>query len=197
MSGIELHLDHRKGLPADLLELLQRYPREVWQEHDNLGQTARFWLQRHDMFRELGEALEEGLDARREDKADLAAFRGWFAPRLSFFLQQLEGHHQIEDHHYFPVFLAVERKLSHGFELLEADHEVIHEDLLMMAETANAFLSSEAASDGREDDPSRRAADAYGQASERLLRRLIRHLADEEDLIVPLILDRTEEKLGL
>lgn len=190
-------LDIRDGLPADLRALLVRYPREVWTGHDNLGATATFWLGRHDMFRELGGALSAGLADHREGRIDVAAFRGWFAPRLSFFLQNLEGHHQIEDQHYFPVFQAAEARLASGFELLEIDHHVIHDDLMATAETANAFLRAEAAANGKAGDPARRAADAYADASERLLRRLMRHLADEEDLIIPLILDRGEPALGL
>jgi hypothetical protein len=41
------------------------------------------------------------------------------------------------------------------------------------------------------------AADAYIQSGAVLLRGLIRHLDDEEDLIVPLILDRGEDALGV
>lgn len=192
-----LDLDLRDGLPADLRALLAHYPRDVWQDHANLGAMARFWLGRHDMFRELGAALSAGLHAHREGQVDVAGFRRWFAPRLSFFLQNLEGHHQIEDQHYFPVFQAAEAKLSHGFDLLETDHEVIHRDLEATAETARLFLQAESAAGPTPDDPARRAADAYADASERLLRRLMRHLEDEEDLIIPLILDRGESSLGI
>jgi iron-sulfur cluster repair protein YtfE (RIC family) len=190
-------LDTRSGLPEDLRDLLARYPRETWEGHANLGTTARFWLQRHDMFRELGGALRDGLSQHREGTVELDPFRRWFAPRLQFFLAQLDDHHRIEDHHYFPVFQRAERRLAHGFELLEADHEVIHHDLLQTAETANRFLATEVAAGPRPSDEARRAADGYAEASERLLTRLIRHLADEEDLIIPLILDRGEAAIGI
>ena len=45
--------------------------------------------------------------------------------------------------------------------------------------------------------PLRAAGDAYAAANDALLRQLQRHLADEEDLIIPLILDRTEAGLGV
>jgi hypothetical protein len=41
------------------------------------------------------------------------------------------------------------------------------------------------------------AGEAYAEASNRLLAMLDRHLTDEEDLIVPLILERGEADLGL
>ncbi len=46
-------------------------------------------------------------------------------------------------------------------------------------------------------DGLQRSADHYANVSDHLLGGLIRHLDDEEDLIIPLILDRSEEKLGL
>ena len=61
----------RLGWPADLRVLFERYPREVWPAHPNLGETARFWLARHDMFRELGGALIAGTAAFREGEEDL------------------------------------------------------------------------------------------------------------------------------
>ena len=43
----------------------------------------------------------------------------------------------------------------------------------------------------------RRCSDAYADSSGALIKGLVRHLDDEEDLIVPLILDRGEEALGV
>ncbi len=42
-----------------------------------------------------------------------------------------------------------------------------------------------------------RAAEQHDKDSERLLAKLIHHLDDEEDLIIPLILDRGEGPLGI
>ena len=46
-----------------------------------------------------------------------------------------------------------------------------------------------------DDDARRAATDSYADASERLLKFLLRHLDDEEDLIMPVILDQGERKL--
>ncbi|MCP3055247.1 hemerythrin domain-containing protein [Aurantimonas marianensis] len=149
------------------------------------------------MFREPGGALKGALYQQREGTVAMEPFRQWFAPPLEFFLTQMEDHHGIEDQHYFPAFQRAERKLAHGFELLEADYDVIHQDLLATAETANRFLAVEIVSDEKPGDQARRATDAHAHASERLLSRLVRHLADEEDLIIPLILDRGEAAIGI
>jgi hypothetical protein len=46
-------------------------------------------------------------------------------------------------------------------------------------------------------DVLRFAAERYSDTSGALLRLLTRHLGDEEDLIIPLILDRGEAALGV
>jgi len=180
-------------LPADIAYLLEKYPRETWQGHKNLGQLSQFWLQRHNMFRELGGMLKTLAHDYRETPGTPRHFQQEFAPRLNFFLNQLNGHHQIEDHNYFPVFRALDKRLIIGFDLLEEDHEYIHQELFATAEVAQQFLEALTA----DFDTQRRAADAYLERSDRLLNWLLRHLDDEEDLFVPVILDRTEQVVGL
>jgi hemerythrin-like domain-containing protein len=188
-----LALDVRGGWPADLRLLIDRYPRETWQGHANLGAMAQFWLSRHDMFRDIGAALEGATTAFRDGTASAQDFRAWLPSRLQFFLQQLNAHHQVEDLHYFPAFQAAEAQLTRGFGVLESDHDTIHRSIDRAVETANALLRTAV----NDNDPLRAAADAYGTASDTLLRQLRRHLDDEEDLIIPLILDRTEAGLGI
>jgi hemerythrin-like domain-containing protein len=192
MSDDPLDLERRTGLPADLLRLLETYPRDSWSGHDNIHGLASMWLQRHDMFRDLGGVLTAAIADYREGRNDARAFAGFFAPRLEFFLGQLNGHHQVEDMHYFPVFARAESRLKRGFDILDKDHHLIHEALELNAETANAFLRAL----GEDEDRQRFAADAYAGQNERLVAMLARHLDDEEDLIVPLILDRGEYGLG-
>jgi hemerythrin-like domain-containing protein len=188
---LSLKLDARVGWPPELRVLLERYPREVWAGHANLGEIARFWLDRHNGFRELGGVLLDATAEFREGRLPPDQFRRFFAPRLQFFLQGLEGHHQIEDHHYFPVFRAAETRLLKGFDVLEGDHEVLHENIMRVVGAANALLGR-MESDA---DTLRAATDHYADASERLVQTMGRHLDDEEDLIVPVILDQGERKL--
>jgi len=181
------------GWPEDMRHLIARYPREQWRDHANLGEMARFWLSRHDMFRELA-AMIQGVEAQfRDGSLSAAQFPRLFVPRLQFMLSQLDLHHQIEDYHHFPLFRAADKRLARGFDVLEADHHAIHADMEKTAVTANALLHS---LDG-DTDALRRCADTYAEASGVLIKGLIRHLVDEEDLVVPLILDRGEEAIGV
>jgi hemerythrin-like domain-containing protein len=188
-----LALARRGGWPEELRVLVARYPREQWDAHPNLGEMARFWLSRHAMFRELSGAIEQIAALFRAGKLPPEEFARQFVPRLQFMLDQLNVHHQIEDLHYFPIFRAADERLSRGFDVLEGDHHHIHADMARTAATANALLRSLQGGG----DTMRRCGDNYADASAVLLRGLVRHLDDEEDLIVPLILDRSEEALGV
>lgn len=182
----------RAGLPDDQRFLLQSYPREEWRQHPTIHGMAGFWLQRHDGFRDMGGILTGAISDYREGKTDADGFARFFAPRLNYFLGNLDGHHNIEDQHYFPIFAAAEIRLKRGFDILDGDHHMIHEALERNAESANAFLAALRA----DDDTRRRAADAYASENDRLVAMLMRHLDDEEDLIIPLILDRGDRELG-
>jgi hemerythrin-like domain-containing protein len=188
----ELQLETRAGLPDDLRYLLEKYPREAWQGHENVQGMAMMWLQRHDMFRELGGILSGAIADYREGRSDARQFASFFAPRLNFFLGHLDGHHNIEDQHYFPLFARVESRLKRGFDILDSDHHLIHDGLERNAATANDFLRALE----RDEDARRFAADTYANENERLVAMLARHLDDEEDLIIPLILDRGDRELG-
>ncbi|WP_027146374.1 hemerythrin domain-containing protein [Mesorhizobium sp. WSM3626] len=183
----------RLGLPEDLRWLAEKYPRENWQAHANIHGMANMWLQRHDMFRELGGMLTGGIDDYREGALAAPDFARWFAPRLNHFLGHLDGHHNVEDYQYFPAFTKAEPRLKRGFDILDADHHTIHEGLERNAEAANAFIRTLQESE----DKQRFAADAYAEENSRLIAMLTWHLADEEDLIIPLILDRGDQGLGI
>jgi hemerythrin-like domain-containing protein len=188
-----LALGRRNGWPDELRVLLARYPREQWATHANLGDMAQFWLSRHAMFRELSAAIEEITMQFRSGQLPPPEFARQFVPRLQFMLDQLNVHHQIEDLHYFPIFQAADERLARGFTVLEGDHHHIHQDMARTAETANALLQALQGAN----ETLRQCGDDYANASGALLRGLIRHLDDEEDLIVPLILDRGEDALGV
>jgi hemerythrin-like domain-containing protein len=176
-----LALDARTGLPDTLRVLLEKYPREGWQGHPNFDGLTRFWLERHLMFRRLQGMLlaeaEGGLDRERDPQQLAAQLR-----RLaSMFLNELHGHHTIEDVHYFPVLARLEPRLERGFALLDADHHSLDPLLHGLADGTNAVLT---ALPGATAELGRLHRDL-----ERFQRFLDRHLTDEEEIVVPLILE--------
>lgn len=189
----DLDLDRRTGWPPELRVLLDRHPRESWPNAARIGPTGRFWLQRHDLFRELTQALTMAAGELQEDRVDAARFVPWFRPRIGFLLHELHGHHRIEDLHYFPVFQAADPRLARGFEVLDADHHAIDRAIAELGTASDALLRVLAAP----------AADRPGAIAglattlPAFLRRLERHLDDEEDLVIPLLIDRGEGPLGI
>jgi hypothetical protein len=141
------------------------------------------------MFRRLDEMIRSGVAAG--ETIEPAEFQGWLGRHLRWFLWQLEEHHQVEDLHYFPVFRRAEPRLAAGFDLLERDHAALHEAIGGIVERANAVLghrSTDAIAYGSDLARFRDAQVALGT-------ELVRHLDDEEDLVIPLILERGEERL--
>ena len=188
-----LDIESRLGWPDELRVLLREHPRETWSTHPNLGHLARFWLDIHNGFRSYAAVLKDSAGEFREGLVTPERFRAEFAPRLQVFLSHLEGHHQIEDFQFFPAFGVAEPRLLKGFEVLETDHEAIHAAMDRLVETANGFMQAPAA----DSDRMRYAGDAFVDSGDRLIKMLGRHLDDEEDLIIPLILERSEPGLGL
>ena len=177
----------RAAWREELEALVRRHPRETWPSHANLGELARFWLQRHELFRHLDEVIRSGVEGALEQGIEATAFKPWLNRHLGWSLWQLEEHHQVEDHHYFPLFRRAVPRLAPGFELLEGDHGALHTAIGGVVERAAAVLASEAPAAFRSDLARFRDVQIH------LGRALIRHLHDEEDLVIPLLLERGEQ----
>ncbi len=182
MTDDPLSLDGRKGLPEHLRVLADLYPRSEWRGHPNFNDLTAFWLERHGMFRQLNDLLVEGSE-KRLDGANPRYGRE-MQHYTSMFLNQLHGHHQIEDHHYFPQFIPLDRRLEQGFEILDRDHHALDGHIHALAGATNAVLQRIAAGE----DDEREARDLL-EAQRAFRKFLHRHLEDEEDLVVPVILE--------
>lgn len=187
-----LSLDTRTSIADTLAYLRTLYPQPDWRAHANFGDLSAFWLQVHDGLRQHGSQIAQATTAFREGKWDAAGFQHYFVPHLNQFLSHLNGHHQIEDRHYFPKFRALDTRMVAGFELLDADHQLIHHALLATAQSGQALVTALA----QPGDARRHAADAYAHEADRLLALLQRHLADEEDLVIPAMLHHGERSLA-
>jgi hypothetical protein len=182
-----LALGQRDGLPDDLTWLLRAYPRGSWA--GGLGQVGQFWLSRHAMFREVHGTLLAETRAFAAGDADPAVFGRRFHRFASFFLGELDTHHTVEDHHYFPRLARLEPRLQGGFDLLDADHHALHDGIEGLADAANALLRGLGQGGGIEE--AKRAADrvdGFGNL-------LDRHLDDEEDIVAPVLMAHGEASL--
>lgn len=177
-TATALALEHRTGLPDALRVLVEELPRAGWETHPGFAGLAQFWMERHLLFRRLMDTLRADAEARLDDRMA----PGDFAARVQRFGGMMVGtlheHHGVEDAVYFPQMKVMEPRLLHGFEILDRDHHVLDDWLSRFTATAQGALNR----------PDRDAAGAFHAELARFAPLLTRHLEDEEDLVVPVIL---------
>ena len=180
------HMDiiNRTGWPDELSFLLNDLPRDTWPDHPGFARATRNWMGAHLGFRHLSgritDTLEEYLDKRR-DPGRVADDLGQLGHVL---VRNLHGHHTWEDRSFFPELREAEPRFQAGLDTLEADHEVLDETLGTLTDQANRVIKL------IQLDPAQ-ARDEAGPLHETAAKLdgfLARHLQDEEDLIVPIIL---------
>lgn len=177
-----LELGTRAGLPEALRVLVAEMPRQGWEAHPGFHGLVSFWLERHLSFRRLMDAMEGEARAMLDRRLDPERFARGLSRMGGAFLEQLHGHHQIEDHQYFPQLRRIEARLERGFDLLDADHHALDAILGRFAAAANGAIRGVQAGNGGP------GAEAFRKELVALQRLIDRHLTDEEDLIVPVIL---------
>jgi hemerythrin HHE cation binding domain-containing protein len=178
-------VDQRAGWSGELRELLDRHPRETWARHRS--PTIALWLDMHDGFRRECAALLAAADDYRAGRATAPQLAALTAPRLRGLIVHLHGHHETEDFHYFPVFRAGHPALAPALDALGADHARLQRDVSDANAALEQLLAASASGPTR---AAEHAANSFVAASARLCGHLVRHLADEEDLVIPLLLER-------
>lgn len=178
----EHHLAKRAGLTAELRKLLFDTPKEEWGSHNNYWRGADMWQGIHrSLLHESGLFLS-GL----EKLADMPKGEMQTGVLLSN-IRNLGGHlvghahvhHHVEDDHYFPRFKQVFPQLARPIDLLDCDHRVLEETLDAVEGHVRALQTDTADTD--------RVAAALADAR-KLDHILTRHLADEEDIVIPALL---------
>lgn len=182
MKHDPLALHQRSALPDEYLILLRDYPRARWPDHANFNGLAAFWLNRHIGFRTMMAQMRSDAQARLDSRIEARDYAQRLQRLGSRFLGELVGHHQIEDTAYFPLLAAREPRIARGFDLLDADHHALHALIDGFTDGANALLRKVADSAQREE------LGRFGQVLAQFDTLLGQHLADEEDLVLPVVL---------
>lgn len=185
-SHLNLDIDQRKQWPDELQVLLKKFPRNSWKSQT--ASMSQFWLDKHNELRHQSRQLIVVSKNYREQKFQEQELVKRLGSPLQRFLSHLQGHHSIEDDHYFPRFRATEKRLASGFDVLEDDHYLLHEGMSEIAEKFNALAGSIRSS--KKSSVHQRAADGCISSADVFFKRLLQHLADEEDLIIPLMLEQ-------
>ena len=187
----ELALAKRKSLPDAVQVLLREYPRAGWQTDPGFNNLIAFWLDRHMMFRRLMAEMRKGTEALLDRNMDPERFGAMVSRYGGMFVQQLHGHHMIEDQHYFPSLSKKDPRIEKGFAILDKDHHDLDEYLSDFVTRANEVI-------GIRSDRTKlqNAAGLFQTELTKLEGLLDRHLIDEEELVVPVILRYGADELG-
>jgi hypothetical protein len=183
-----LTADDDGAWPPHLKFLLERHPRETWPTAGSA--SAVFWLEVHEHLRRDAAGLELAADDYARGSSSAAQLSVIAAPRLRGLIARMHGHHQIEDTLYFPAFRRTEPRLGAGLDRLERAHSALSESV----DTALAALAQLRAAAERSTEPAtlRLAAERYVDAAAALCSGLLRHLEDEENLVVPLLIEHRD-----
>ena len=174
----------RQGLPEDMQVLLRDYPRDIWPDHPNFAASIRNWMGAHQMFRQLSELVTKDTELRMDGKTDPDLYTKRLARFGDMLVRNLHGHHGWEDHAFFPEIAGADARFVRGLDMLEGDHLELDRVLDRLTRRANRFIQlSQLAPEQAavELGPLHEAAAGIGGF-------LHRHLDDEEDLIVPILL---------
>jgi len=171
-------------MPEEMRFLLDKYPRDKWDAHPGFHEKTRHWLGAHQMFRRVSERVR--LDTEAVLNKELAL--GDYVGRLSYFggnlVANLHGHHGWEDHSYFPELSAADPRFDEGLDLLEQDHADLDKVLDDITREANRVIKLATLDEAQ----SLEEANEVLPAAEAIEAFLNRHLSDEEELAVPIIL---------
>ena len=165
-------------LQPEWLYLHAHMPPAKWASLPSFGGAAS-WLGMHHSLRKGQNELDYLNRQFLNHKIDAATYRQRLLQAAFLHYGHLHGHHHLEDDADFPRLRVLEPKLNAGFDLLEHDHVAVaaqtqHIDGLLH-ELKHATVATPA------------LAERLQQAMQRNGELLYRHLADEEDLVIPVL----------
>lgn len=175
------HVAMRDGLPDVIRPTLLEEAKQDWWAHPRFAGKAQFFMNIHRQLLDgadwLATSTERLLDAHQSTLADQVASSSLMA-QTSHLLHFAHGHHEIEDHDYFPQFIQLYPSLERAMTLLDGDHQILDEAL----QGTEASLASVA------QNPTRDGIAALHRNAAALKKIMHRHITDEEEVIIPIFL---------
>ncbi|NRA86678.1 MAG: hemerythrin domain-containing protein [Rhizobiales bacterium] len=181
-NATENHISTRDGLPISIRSTLLEEAKSDWSKHPAYAKNARFFMNIHRQLinksQDIANTLEKMLDIPDSD-IQLAINQSKLIANSRHLFQFAHGHHQIEDHNYFPQFIRLQPSLEQAFELMDGDHNVIETTLHNAEQSLNSLAQNGTTRD--------RLAEFY-KHSKGLNKIITRHIRDEEEVIIPIFL---------
>ncbi len=171
-------------MPTEMQRLLADYPRDSWDAHPGFREKTQHWLGAHRMFRRLSTSIRTSTESYLDGAQDPEAYGADLSFRGNTLVANLHGHHGWEDHSYFPELSAADPRFDVGLDILEKDHADLDVVLEQFTRTANRAIKLIHLDETQARDE---AGKLHGLA-QTIDAFLERHLSDEEELAVPIIL---------
>jgi len=185
MNNYSIHERHE--LPANMQVLLHDYPRGSWHAHSHFSRCdIDSWMGAHRSFKRVAKELQNEAELCLDNAVGSEDLVRTFSHYGGSLVSSLHGHHSWEDRFLFPDLMLKEKRIQHGLDMLESDHVELDSLLNQLTQSTN-----DAARSMKNGVPvSRDDVGKLQQRTEALGQLLTRHLGDEEDLIVPVVLHR-------
>lgn len=174
----------RQGLPKEMQILLRDYPRDAWPDHPNFTHSIQNWMGAHQMFRHLGEVCRSETELFLNKDRNVDDFSGRLGHYGNLLVRNLHGHHSWEDQSFFPELQGADARFESGLDTLEADHVAMDGILERFTRGANRVIKLAQL----DETQARSEAGMLHKTSIEIEQFLARHLTDEEDLVVPILL---------
>jgi len=171
-------------MPAEMRVLMDEYSRETWKAHPGFRETTRNWLVAHQMFRRLAATIRTDTEDYLDDRMPAERFAHRIAYHGNALVRNLHGHHDWEDHSYFPELSAADSRFDAGLEILQKDHQDLNVVLDRFTTVANRVIKLVQL----EETSAKLESGDLLVVAQTIERFLARHLSDEEELAVPVIL---------
>lgn len=171
-------------MPTEMHALLRDYPRDAWEAHPGFQDKTRHWLGAHRMFRQLSASVRKDTESYLEADMDASDYADRLSHRGNALIGNLHGHHGWEDHSYFPELSAADPRFDAGLDILEKDHAALDIVLDSFTRTANRVIKLVQL----DEKAAREEAGSLHGVAQTIEAFLDRHLSDEEELAVPIIL---------
>ncbi len=175
--------NHRMGEEMGLL--LGDYPRDAWPDHPYFAKSISNWMGAHEMFRRLGGIASGEVELFLGKDREANEFAGKLSYYGGLLVRNLHGHHTWEDRHFFPELSTADNRFDRGLELLEGDHRELDALLEGFVLSGNRVIKL---IDLEDEQSARNEGGKLLDTATGIEALLNRHLADEEDLVVPILL---------
>ncbi len=189
-SDPENHVEQRTCLSPVVRTGLFELPRERWALTPGFSGEPEFWTQIHEGLLSASATLagwsEQALS--EDDPMRLQQMVPQIRSLGTRLIHHAHQHHHIEDDFFFPVFLKAHPQLATPLDLLDSDHKVLAQVLDGLEKAVNDLSVRPEGGDIARRDMWLQQTEKLLHAAQRLDRLFIRHIGDEEEICIPVML---------